>query len=374
MKFIVVSDLHLGSRKTPTESTIKGLKKCIFNLQALKDIDAVFFTGDFTDRELSYSSTEAMLITEFEAYMLRIADDTNTALRILEGTPYHEWGQVEHLIRIKNGLGLSTDVEYYTGFQIVTDPTLDLVIGYVCDEYSTSYVDAEKIVEEKLITLGVKPDLFFLHGFFGFQVPKLDIKTYDENKWKNWAYAIYIGHDHTNKSKGIITIPGSFNRTSHGEEGPKGYLVVEKVGNRYKTEFKINPYATKYITLEFNDTSDVDVYTYVTDILNLRRALNDDTYLTSGRLKLRLSPSHNLTNAIRDWRKAFPNIGLDVEIKKKQKIEVIEYNERLLRENNVINITADNISDLLTKDMSDRNPDCLTAGVIKEIEFLKSEM
>lgn len=374
MKFIVASDIHLGHRKTVARKMIEGLKKCIFNPKVLRDIDAVFIPGDFIDRELSFSSPEALLINEFMAFMLRISQDTNTAIRFLDGTPSHDWGQTEHIMRIKEGLGLTTDVHFYTGFQIVQDPTLDLVIGYVCDEYKANYEVTEKEVEEKLTTLGVKPDLFFLHGFFSFQVPKLNIKTYDPDKWCNWATAIYIGHDHNHKSYKNITIPGSFDRCTHGEEGPKGYLIVEKVGKSYVTTFKENPYATKYITLELAERTDEDIYEHVNEILLLQKPLDDDSYLSHGRIKLRLSPKHNLTGAIKDWRKKFPNIGFDIETKKKQQIELIETNERLLRETNVINITSGNITELITSTMESRSPNCLTDNVLKEIEFLKSEM
>lgn len=374
MRFIVASDIHLGHRKTHAATMIKGLKKCIFNLAVLKDVDAVFIPGDFIDRELSFSSPEALLINEFMAFILRISQDTNTAIRFLDGTPSHDWGQTEHIIRIKEGLGLKTDVHFYTGFEIVKDPTLDLVIGYVSDEYRATYEVTEKEVEEKLATLGVMPDLFFLHGFFEFQVPKLNIKTYNSANWTKWAKAIYIGHDHNHKAFLNITIPGSFDRCTHGEEGPKGYLVVDKVGDNYVTTFKENPYATKYITFELADKTDEEVYEHVNEILNLQKPLDDDSYFTHGRIKLRLSQKHNLAVAIKEWRKKFDTIGFDIETKKQQEIEVIERNEKILRETNVLNITEANIGGLLTATMEEKSPSCLSDEVLKEIEFLKSEL
>ena len=138
IKYLVTSDVHLGHENTPTTHIIQSFKTHILS-DKHKDIDILFISGDLFDRLLDLNSKEVYFIIEFFNYLLSYCTVNNIRLRVLEGTPSHDWGQSQILVKLNDIRTNKCDLKYHKVLDIEYIEELNHHILYIPDEWTNSH-------------------------------------------------------------------------------------------------------------------------------------------------------------------------------------------------------------------------------------------
>lgn len=257
MKYLVCSDIHLGHLKTPTAHIIQSFKKSILTEQN-KDIDVLFISGDLFDRLLDLNSKEVQIIVDFFSYLLSYCFSNGIKLRVLEGTPSHDWQQSQLLVKLNDIRPEKVDLRYFKVLDIEYLVEENRYVLYIPDEWTNNHADLEFQIFEKLNELGIKEvDIAILHGQFKYQFHG---KPYNGFFFKEEYFLplvkgfIHVGHYHTFNPFDRILPNGSLERLAHGEEEPKGYIVVKD--KSYAFIPNINAFI--YTTLNIKPKTTVD--------------------------------------------------------------------------------------------------------------------
>lgn len=257
MQYLVTSDIHLGHIRTPNNHIISSFKKFILS-DKNKNIDILFIAGDMFDRLLDLNSKEVHEIIDLFNNLLTYCFNNNIMLRILEGTPSHDWQQCEILIKLNEIRNNKCNLKYFKHLDIEYIENLDKYILYIPDEWCYDHSDLEKQITQKLSQHNItQVDIAILHGQFKYQ---LATKKYSGFYFKEEYFLklvkgyIHVGHYHMFSSFDRIIANGSLERLAHGEEKPKGYVLVEN--NRYS--FIENTDSFTYVTINVTNSTTLD--------------------------------------------------------------------------------------------------------------------
>lgn len=344
-RLIFVSDNHLGNKSTPTPMMVEALDATVTNYDVMCNADGLIFCGDLFDRLLNLPLSGVSEIHGWFIDLLYMSKTTNCPIRILEGTPSHDWKQSKLLCSLNDFFKLGADVQYIDELSIVEDKSLGLTIGYIPDEWRESHQQTTDEFMELMKTRGIgQVDYMVMHGLFEFQIPKVKIPTFDSSLWcKIVKYNILIGHDHNHKTFNNIIVPGSHNRLSMNEEAPKGFVVSDILNNSVTNTFVINSQAKRYDTLDFTDIDD-DV---ALPIFKERLQLLSEA---ESKLRLRLSEHSNLQVSAAELKHCYSLVTVVCERSKKQQaIEEMETVFSATRD--VININPDNVADMILREI-----------------------
>lgn len=167
-------DVHLLHRRVPTWHIVNVLKETLVKFE--NTIDAIYIAGDLFDDSRHLRQEDSQEAIGFLTWLLFWAKSTNTAIRVLEGTPSHDHKQSKIVEELNSAVG--ADCLYLDKIGVFYDEALDATIGWVQDEYKalgSETIDAtatEKEMAELLATRGIEQmDFCFMHGCFQFQVP-----------------------------------------------------------------------------------------------------------------------------------------------------------------------------------------------------------
>lgn len=348
----VISDVHLGHARTPSSAIIASLDKYISNANFMTQIDALFVSGDLFDRLLTVPAIEMDYINDWIKRLLTLSAKLKVPIRVLEGTPSHDWKQPRILKELNSIYNINADIEYYDELSIVYDKSLDMVIGYVPDEWRESCDQTEKEFRDLLATKGYSQvDVLVMHGMFEFQIPKAAAKSvshFVESGWEPLVrHAIIIGHDHRHKHSGIIVVPGSWERLSHNEEGPKGGLIVDICQEGVFVYHLINQLARLYLTVDGVSKTDIEVIAEVEEKLKQFAALNHP----EGRLRVKYSRHYDLTDKLIEWKNAFLDVIVEGSSESEKTETVAELEKSFKLENGAINIHKDNILGMILREV-----------------------
>lgn len=298
MKSIVISDIHLGHRNTPTKHVIKNLWKYTFNKKN-SDVDVIFIAGDLFDRLLDGESNDFKLIVLFWVDLLNYCYKHKIKLRVLKGTPGHEYNQLKTLCALNDKMNNPIDLKYFDVLDIDYMPEFNKYVLYIPDEWSNDHKLIETQIKEKMDSLGiVNVDMAILHSLFGYQMEGIPYKgfRYDEAYFLNLVKEyIVIGHVHNHSSFDRIIAGGGFDRYSHGEEGgKKGCIRID--GDHWIFVENENPFSYVTINITKNET--------LTSLDNKVNKFPEDTFV-----RLRLTKDHpfnlnfkELTSRYYRWR------------------------------------------------------------------------
>lgn len=315
ISYIELSDIHLGHRRVTPEIMVYQLIAFFNTNMAIVSVcDYIFIAGDLWDRLLEWPSTEVTECTVFTNYLVALCKKFNIKLRVLEGTPSHDWRQSTHLMAAKRLI----DVRYYGKLTIDVEDD-GLTVLYIPDEWSHCSSDTFDDVKTLMVSKGLeKVDLVMMHGHFGFQIPEHlpKIPRHSEADYLSIVkYFVHCGHDHrfavfptgTTCSPAIISA-GSTGRLAHNEEEPKGmvHCVLNTDGGTYT--FLENTYATVFKTVTITQKSVEKTIAY------LRKAIYGIPEESFVSLDIK---DPNLSLQIRDIATAFPLITITVKSRKK---------------------------------------------------------
>lgn len=286
--YAVTSDIHLGHERTSTAHVIKSFMSTILT-EENKHIDVLFIIGDLFDQPLKLNSEPAQIIIQFLHKLLDYCYLNQIKLRVLEGTPSHDWFQSSTLVRLNDVRRKRVDLVYHRSLEIEYFPEYQKHVLYIPDEWCSSQDSLETQINLKLQERGIsKVDIAMLHGQFKYQVlyQKTNAFSYDEAYFHDLVKGfIHIGHFHTHTNFDRIIANGSLERLAHGEEEDKGYLRV--TGNKWV--FVPNHHAYIYKTIKV---------TAKTDITKLDKQIHK--YPKESYIRLQISPTHQLYEAYKD--------------------------------------------------------------------------
>ncbi len=266
----VFSDIHLGHKKNPTSNIIKALEESIFNNQQSTQWDILYLAGDVFDTLLELKSDEVGEIELFATNLLRHCSKHDIVLRVLEGTPSHDWKQSQVFSRMKEIAKIELDYQYIDTVSIEYIEKFNIHVLYVPDEPPFQNTDETFNEVKRLLQINglTKVDYAIMHGQFDFQLPA-HIKNLPRHSSKDYLdivrYYIFIGHIHTHSLFDRIMAQGSFDRLSHGQEELKGYAV--SIVDEYEQNifFVENKLARTYITINCENLDLKNTIEYIRD-------------------------------------------------------------------------------------------------------------
>lgn len=280
MRYIVTSDIHLGHKNTPTKHIIDSFTSSILT-PANSNIDALFIAGDLFDHLLYLNTKEAQQIVQFFHHLLTYCYDNHISLKVLEGTPCHDWYQSSMLAKINEVRTHKVDLTYVKTLDIIHCPKLNKHILYIPDEWCNDQQELDQQIRTRMSQLGItKVDISVLHGAFHYQAKGTPTSSflYDEEYFLNLTRGfIHIGHYHQHTYLDRIIAQGSLERLAHGEENPKGYVLVQDD----TFTFVENTNAYIYKTIQVNLS---------TDVIKLDKVINK--YPHGSHIRLQMKPEH----------------------------------------------------------------------------------
>lgn len=264
LHFAIISDVHLGHQETPTEKIIESLMQVFPDNASTAALDLIFITGDLFDKLLLLPEDRVLMIEAWVISLLRLCKKHNIVLRVLEGTPSHDYKQSRMFTNFNDSAGLEVDLKYVDRVSIESFDQYGMTVLYVPDEMGSSD-QVWSLVQEQLSNNGVSEvDFAMMHGCFEFQLPLVAMSesTHRQVRYESIVRrAIIIGHDHTPKQSGKIWVPGSLERLKHGEEEAKGHLRVHAHPKRTDVAFVRNEKAKVYKTVPLHGKSLADIFT-----------------------------------------------------------------------------------------------------------------
>lgn len=237
LKIASISDIHIGAKRNTAAEIIKNLRTAFPNNAETAELDIIFICGDVFDGLLSLPDDAVTEVDTWIAFLIYVCAKHDILLRILEGTPSHDWKQSERFLTLAKVLQQPVDIEYVKELSIEYIERFDINVLYVPDEWESSTDKTLSQVKAMVRAKGLdKVDYAIMHGSFSYQLPE-NVKSpkHDPEEYLNLVRdLIFIGHIHVHSRYKRILAQGSFDRLSHGEEEPKGHLrVTVRDGNHF---------------------------------------------------------------------------------------------------------------------------------------------
>lgn len=347
LKYLVLSDIHLGHNINKAEFIIENLHKFFSKYKKeLKNLDIIFLAGDIFDKLLVTSGRDFLLATEYLTYLILYCKKHNIKLRILEGTPSHDWKQSKVISTIVEKFEIDIDYKYIDTLEIEYIDQYKCHILYIPDEYKNKASDTLKEVKKLMKQQKLSQvDIAIMHGQFTYQLPGITLESsHNEQEYLNLVkYYISIGHIHTHSVFERIIAQGSFDRLAHGEEEDKGGVVIELnplLGNTFS--FLPNKDAMVFKTYDFSKE----------DLETIIKILDKDykSYKPYSNIRLALASDEMINKSMKTLKERYPKLTLKF-IKKKteenQKINLLDIDVHI----DSFQITKENIQELMDEEM-----------------------
>lgn len=356
IKYLTISDIHLGHKRTKTSFIVRNLDTYFDNYKATSqftDMDIIFIAGDLFDALLDTSGEDIHEVILWLERLMRFCSRFNIKLRILEGTPSHDWKQSKLSETVYNVVNQPVDFKYIDTLHIEHIEDLDLKILYIPDEWTSSVDLTYSQVEQTMRDLNItEVDIGIMHGMFGYQLKNVpaSIQKHDEGKYLSIVkYYINIGHVHNYSHYERIIAQGSFDRLGHGEEEAKGGVVctLDPVnGNSFSFIQNKEAKIYKTITLRYKDTDNS-----VNQIAKAVKNIPNDSYV-----RIIANKDHPLYIAFDDVKLMYPMYNFSKKSKEdiEDDYELIANVTTLDSEYTPITISKDNVVQLLEDEIKSK--------------------
>lgn len=323
----VMSDVHLGHDKTNSAFIVRNLFKAFPDNETTGELDLIWIAGDLFDKLLSLPSNAVAPIQMWMHAFLRMCKKRDIVLRVLEGTPSHDWKQPQLMMDINENSGIMADLEYITDLSIHRIERFGIDVLYVPDEWRAKNIDTWVEVQDLLKEKGLdKVDFSIMHGCFTYQIPPNIVDLFETHDTENYLsitrHLVFIGHIHQHSRYKRIMAAGSFDRLRHGEEEEKGHIrvTVETDGN-FTAKFLVNHGAKRYDTLDFTKRPLDEVYRELDDLvanlptdshIRLQADTDDAVFRAGTDIKTRYSKIHISFKSNQRKEKIQPIVSRDV--------------------------------------------------------------
>ena len=362
MRILVLSDLHFGHKRIPGEHIYNNLKSIVY--PKLSTIDLVVFTGDTFHSLLDFNNDTSKYVILFLHELFYMSHQYHFGIRFLRGTFTHDRNQVQYIKQnaIRYFGNIKVDLKTYSDISLDTETIKKETIRCLYLPDDLPYNSQEDVLETVQHMLDAKKweyvDIIFGHGYMahvlapGVRGPKVLYTL--EALSRICTHLVVFGHVHTpsiKKYKKITGIyVGSFERMCHGEEEPKGYLIIDT--HDWKSTVYHNDHTLLFLTYRpVEDTTEKIVEGYKrwldsrhlsTDTVNYIRVIHSDPSIRSllGTI---------LKNEYTQYRCVYSS-----ETSRTSKVEPIESRPVTGEESALIIPTEDNIVDLIASTISDK--------------------
>jgi DNA repair exonuclease SbcCD nuclease subunit len=297
-----VSDVHLGHHQNPASRITRNLRKAFADDAAMAILDIIFIAGDLFDRQLTFAHEDVPAIERWMTSFLRLAVKHDVVLRVVEGTPRHDWKQSLKLIQLNEDHQIGANIRYIPSLEIEYIPEIERHVLYIPDQFTDSTDKTLAMVKDAIAAKGLKKvDLAIMHGHFDVQVPDIpDIPKHSSEEYLALVEElIFIGHDHHHTVHGRIIAQGSFDRLAHGEEEPKGHVRATLHGDgNYEAKFVPNENALQFVSIDCQGLSAEESILKIRPIAN---SLPDESHV-----RLLVDVKHPLTKNMNVLHRAWP--------------------------------------------------------------------
>ncbi|MNP98179.1 hypothetical protein D3C85_107920 [compost metagenome] len=250
-----LGDVHLGHNKTSTDHILKNLYKAFPDNAETGELDMIIIAGDLFDRLIYYPDPNISLIRRWMFLFLNMCKRRDIVVRILEGTPSHDWKQSMHFISENEVAEIGCDVKWVESLSIEYIERFGINVLYVPDEWKHETDDVWKDVCKEMSEKGLaQVDFTVLHGAFNYQLPShVPVPTHIPERYMEITkYFVFGGHIHKRSQYGNILAAGSFDRLTHGEEEDKGHyrVAVDRDNVNHEIRFVVNEGAKLYKSVD----------------------------------------------------------------------------------------------------------------------------
>lgn len=355
ISYLTISDIHMLNDLNETAYICDSFRDYFSNFKPeskFTDLDIIFLAGDIFDSYKDSKSPDVVRVTGIIRELMTFCAWFKIKLRILKGTPGHDYDQSELFTPLALAYEDRLDYKYISVLSIEKMDDLGLSVLYVPDEWAGSAAACkEQVIELMRMHQLDKIDIACMHGMFDFQIPDLgEHPLKHDTAWYHSIirYFINIGHDHTFKTFDRIIVQGSFDRIAHGEEGKKGGVVcyLRKDGENW-FEFIENKRARIFKTIVVK-TKDLD-----TAIEQVRKVL--DKLPANSHVRISTGPDNPILTVLDEFKKAHPKMIFKKHKDKKQNNESVNelakavnlsstYEVVALTQSSIVKMVLDNIS------------------------------
>lgn len=346
-RLAVISDIHLGHRRTPTNFIIDNLNRVFSCDKFFASVDMITFAGDVYDSLLLHNSEDSLLVDHWIARVTRLAIKHNVLIRVLEGTDLHDRKQPKRFAFfnevLKKSASNDLDLKYVDEISIEHIERFGIDVLYIPDECNGGDTDKTLVqVREVLDAKGLSQvDFGFFHGAFSYQIPFLKPnKVHNKEAYEEIVKRlIYIGHVHTRSTNGKIVAQGSFDRLRAGEEEAKGFVrSVFKEDGTHQTKFIDNAHAKLHSTLICNYDDMEDSLKYIDSKI---KDFPSESYI-----RIMAKQGNPILSNLRSLQERWPIHNWSIEPQKKT--EQAQITELIIDDDFIpLSVTSDNISGLL---------------------------
>jgi hypothetical protein len=353
IRTVTISDIHLGHKRNPTLGIIQALD-AFFKNYIGRGVDILFLAGDVFDQLLDLPSDEVAEITMWAHRLIEFCEREKIKLRILEGTPSHDWKQSAIFVTAHTAMRSKCDFKYIDTLHIEHMEDFGLHVLYVPDEWHSSTERTFKDVQALMQKEGLsKVDLAIMHGSFAYQLPAAAMKSpkHSEHDYLSIVkYFICIGHVHTHSIFERILAQGSFDRLAHGEEEAKGGIecVIYPDGT-FEHFFIENKMAKtfKTFTLRGKDIDDA-----ISMIANRTK-----NFLPNSYVRIRAPKDHPAIIGFDEFKKRFPHFVVTKITPEEEELENHSLVDDLEQDSDYvpITITRENITSMLMEEINSKH-------------------
>lgn len=341
---LVISDIHLGHDKNTTEQIVNNLRKFFIQYHtSITKTKLLIIPGDIFDRLLGHNSIDMLLATKWLSELVVYCKDHNIILRILEGTPSHDWGQVTILHTIISNLNIDINFKYIDKVSVEYIEELDTNILYHPDDWKAGNEICEKNILKVLKDSNLTHiDMGVLHGAFKFQLPDFIDELLEPDFFLNIIKGpIFCGHVHFHTVYKRILIPGSFDSLTHSDDNSqKGGLFVE-----YKTD---NTFIYKFLK-NTNQLTFLSIDATKLTLLDVKNKLNSIVKNKKQHIRILESKANKLKNNQLELEYEYPNVVFTFKNVDDKKVNTsIDVTKRMT---NITKLTRDNIRGYIIKEM-----------------------
>ena len=263
--FAQIGDIHVGHNRTPTVHVVSSLHQAFPDDLETAKLDAIFITGDFFDRALNLGDDQVYIIRDWITKFLHMCAKHDIVVRVLEGTPSHDWKQSRLFPHLNQLTKANCDVAHVTQLSIEYIEKLGIHVLYIPDEWRPTCEQTWEDVQNELRAHGLeKVDYVVMHGAFPHQMPKNlhgKIEMHDPDRYMSICrHYIMIGHVHRFSIYKNILAAGSVERLAQGEEEAKGHLRVKvRANGDNEIKFIENKNAKRYVTISCESLGETEV-------------------------------------------------------------------------------------------------------------------
>ena len=266
------SDHHLGNQRTTLPEMLESLSKELTNDKVFSLLDIFILAGDLFDQMLMFGNPHMTALLVWITRLLRLCRKYGVVLRILEGTPSHDFRQSEIFVALMKVFeeaqtDFNIDCKYVKDVSVEIIDSLGISVLYVPDEARSAQAIYTDCLQAMAGAGLEQVDIAIMHGFFQHQVPKASKHSIVHNNEDYLAlvrYFIFVGHVHQFSMYERILAHGSFDRTTHGDEQPKGWISFKiSEDGTYYSEFVPNQSAKIYKDIVCMHTNLEDAFSHI---------------------------------------------------------------------------------------------------------------